>query len=376
MCLTGQPSHKIKDAELIEIAEFPANAEMHFNSIDNKTFLCIKHHDTLAIYKLGFNAKNYEQVFCQNNFADRALDFNFSTINFKNKKVLILTDDALVSFDKKDIIKYEIPKEYLTMNFDRLSVCGDNQIILYHKNADLGNKAAVGVKFKIANRKLIPVKKYKVQINCDLLSVYSNQNSVIITDNKLIEAPLCNTSLLVNSKFLSLDTGNREIVSSINMLSKLYKLDPTYERLSQLDVLDAGLCRNINVFTDRFYIYKVSRGKLDSDGNTALKLDVFDKSGNATTIDSFAYMFMKNIPDQIYEHQIIHNDFPLYNLAFKRYLINNGYIYSFWELPAAYNPTGKTIQEINKDVYTASLNGTLRKYVLINRIPGLIYTNE
>jgi hypothetical protein len=85
---------------------------------------------------------------------------------------------------------------------------------------------------------------------------------------------------------------------------------------------------------------------------------------------------MKNIPDQIYEHQIIHNDFPLYNLAFKRYLINNGYIYSFWELPAAYNPTGKTIQEINKDVYTASLNGTLRKYVLINRIPGLIYTNE
>jgi hypothetical protein len=376
MCLAGQPSYKINNAELIEVSEFPSNAEMYLNSIDSKTYLCVKHRDSLAIYKLGFNAKNYEQVFCKNNFADRVLDFYYSKIDFKNKKVLILTDDALLSFDKKVIVKYEIPKEYLTMNFDRLSVCGDNQIILYHKNADLGNKVAVGLKFKLANKKLIPVKKYKVEINCDLLSVYANQNSVLISDNKLIEAPLYNRSLLVNNDCLSRDNGNQEIISNINRLSKLYKIDPTYERLSQLDVLDAGLCRNINVFADRLYIYKVSRGKQDASGSSVLTLDVFDKSGMITTFDSFAFMFMKNMPDSIYEHRISQNDFPLYNLAFKRYLINNGHIYSFCELPSGYNPNGKTILEINKDVYFASLNGTLRKYVLINRIPGLIYCYE
>ena len=173
-----------------------------------------------------------------------------------------------------------------------------------------------------------------------------------------------------------IDNEKDSIISEINKISKLYKLDPTIERLNQLDILDAKLSRNINVFADQMYIYKVSKGKVDSKGSTALALDVYDKFGKTISIDSFAFFLTGEWPNWLYEYRVTKNDFPLNNIAFKNYLITNGHIFSILELPREYNPNGKSIMEINKEIYTSRLDGNTKRYLFVKRIPGLTYIHE
>lgn len=373
----GQVTEAPNNCGLIEITDFPPNANIFFKNVNNIPFVCLQNQREIAIYKISVNAHKIYNLYLNKDFNERIKDF----YSFKNKSkemdIAFITEENLLLIRNNKIFKYIIPREFIKYNFDRISIIADNVVVLYNKNPDVANKKIIGALFKLKNKKLIPFKKYHIKTDSsDLLTVYSHQNSVLINDNIIIVAELSNKSLSVNGKYFMIDNVKDSIISEINKISKLYKLDPTIERLNQLDKLDVKLSRNINVFADQMYIYKVSKGKVDSKGSAALALDVYDKFGKTITIDSFAFFLTGEWPNWLYEYRITKNDFPLNNIAFKNYLITNGHIFSILELPRAYNPNGKSIMEINKEIYTSRLDGNTKRYIFVKRIPGLTYIHE
>lgn len=362
---------------LIEISDFPPDANIFFKNVNNIPFVCLQNQREVAVFKISVNTHKIYNIYLNKDFNGRIIDFYC----FKNKSnemdIGFFTEENLFLIRDNKMLKYKIPCDFIKFNYDRISIFADNVVVLYNKNPDVANKNIIGALFKLKKMKLVPIKKYHIKTeSSDLLTVYSHQNSVLINDNIVIVAELSNKSLSVNGKYFIIDNEKDSIIYEINKISKLYKLDPTIERLNQLDKLDVKLSRNINVFADQLYIYKVSKGKVDSKGSVALALDVYDKFGKTISIDSFAFFLTGEWPNWLYEYHITKNDFPLNNIAFKYYLITNGHIISILELPRAYNPNGKSIMEINKEIYTNRLDGNTKRYLFVKRIPGLTYVHE